>query len=344
MVIDVPPRRARLSDVAREAGVSVSTASRALNGSHRSVPAANRERVLAAAERIGYTANMAAQATARGHYPAIGLVVGDIRDQFFARVTWGVVREAAERALVVNVLSTQGEDHREEVLIQQLRRQRPQSLLLVRKIDESGRASPELLRELRSFENEGGRVVVIGEPTHHLAAVLPTDFDGCRMLGQQLLDLGYRRFTAVALVPAVRSTRDRLDGFRAALSAAGVALPDRDVLHTEASMAGGVAAARQLVARRSPTELVFCLEDSVALGLMWELERHGIRVPDDVAVAGYGDRDHWRVRSEQPVLTSVRTPLEEMGAMGVSMCVETGIDPGELLPDVVIRASTPPHR
>ena len=96
-------RRPRLTDVAREAGVSAATASRVLNGSERTVADDLRAKVMAAAERVGYLPNLAAQATVRGHYPAVGLVVGDIRDQFFARVTHGAVLEAARQKLVVTI-------------------------------------------------------------------------------------------------------------------------------------------------------------------------------------------------------------------------------------------------
>src|SRR5256885_9743937 len=110
----------RLADVARAAGVSQSTASRVLNGSTRQVADKYRERVLAAAKEVGYTTNLAAQAMARGRYPAVALVVGDIRDQFFARIAFGATREASRRGYVLNLLSTEGDESRERELVEEL--------------------------------------------------------------------------------------------------------------------------------------------------------------------------------------------------------------------------------
>ncbi len=337
------PGRPRLEDVARAAGVSASTASRVLNGSPRKVAEEYRSRVLDAAAQLGYSTNLAAQATARGHYPAIGLVVGDIRDQFFARVTSGVVAEGARQGLVVTLLSTLGDDERERRLVHDLRRQRPQSLILVRKTDDSARAGSSLMRELRSFEAEGGRVVVVGESPDPLTAVRPPDFDGARALAGRLVEHGYRSFAAVMLEPRLRSTRDRLDGFRAGLSAAGIALPDSRVYAaTGTTVAAGVAAAESCLAAGRPAELIFAGEDVIAIGLIIGLERAGLRVPADVAVAGYGGRALDSLDQEGRSLTSVRSPLEEMGEASVRLCVEPWADEElRIEPEVLLRDTTP---
>ncbi|MFC7620250.1 LacI family DNA-binding transcriptional regulator [Microlunatus sp. GCM10028923] len=343
------PGRPRLEDVARAAGVSASTASRVLNGSPRKVAEEFRVRVLDAAERVGYTTNLAAQATARGHYPAIGLVVGDIRDQFFARVTSGVVAEAGRRGLVVNLLSTHGDDERERRLVHDLRRQRPQALILVRKTDDTARAGSSLMQELRSFEAEGGRVVVVGESPHPLTAVRPPDFDGARALAVRLVELGYRSFAAIVLEPRIRSTRDRLDGFRAGLSAAGIALPDSRVHPAPATtVAAGVAAAKAYLDSGDRAELIFAGEDVIGIGTIIGLERAGLRVPADIAVAGYGGRALDHLDQEGRGLTSVRSPLEEMGEASVRLATEPWPDDEALAeetaiePEVQVRDTTPP--
>lgn len=339
--------RPRLADVARAAGVSPSTASRVLNGSDRQVADDLRDRVLKAAESIGYTANLAAQATARGHYPAIGLVVGDIRNQFFARVTFGATREATKRGLVVNLLYTEGDVERERELIMELRRQRPQSLVLVRMRDTTPSADSALMRELQSFEREGGRVVVVGESADPVTAIRPPDFDGARKLATALIDRGYRRFAAITLGEPFQSTLDRLDGFRAGLSAAGVALPDRLVfpapmLHGEVTIGGGMTATQNYLATGEQVELVFALEDTMALGALIELERHDLVVPRDIAIAGYGGRGLISPDEQARRLTSVRSPLEEMGAAGVALSLQPWpTSPPALEATVMIGDTTP---
>nr|WP_238351604.1 LacI family DNA-binding transcriptional regulator [Kribbella shirazensis] len=305
-----------MADVAREAGVSPSTASRVLNGSARQVADEYRERVLAAAERVGYTTNLAAQATARGRYPAIALVVGDIRDQFFARIAFGAVREAARRGYVLNLLSTEGDTDRERGLVHDLRRQRPEALVLVRKRDTTPMAGSKLMQELMGFERESGRVVIVGEPSEPVLAIRPPDFDGAKDLATAMLGLGYRDFAVFLSDPKVPSARDRLDGFRAGLSAGGVALPDSRVYPTEQSFLGGASSAAEYLADGRDTELIFCTEDEVALGAIHHLRSEGYDVPGELAFAGYGRRRQ-NPFGEDDWLTTVRSPLEEMGAAAV---------------------------
>ena len=113
-----------LHDVARSAGVSLATASRVLNGSTRKVAEAYRERVEAAAAELGYTANLSAQATARGTSAIIALLVADIADPYFAQIAAGVARGADEAGLVVTIAITERDPQREARLVRALRGQR----------------------------------------------------------------------------------------------------------------------------------------------------------------------------------------------------------------------------
>jgi len=337
--------RPRLEDVAREAGVSPSTASRVLNGSARKVADTYRERVVAAASRIGYATNLAAQATARGHYPAVGLVVGDIRDNFFGRVTAGVLEEAARHGLPVNLFSAQGDPERERALVDQLRRQRPQHLVLVRKRDTSATADSALLSILRDFEREGGHVVVVGETGHAFTTVEPPDVAGGRALAKSLVGLGYRSCAAFVRDTEIGSSRDRLDGLRIVLSAAGIALADDRVIRAEQSVVGGIRAAAELLrrcGRDGLPEVVIGLEDALAYGAVEEFRRNGIEVPGDIAVAGYGGRDLERDTEAGRLLTTVVSPLEEMGRIAVLRCIDPTTAPVALPePEVLVGPSTP---
>ncbi|MFF0341291.1 LacI family DNA-binding transcriptional regulator [Kribbella sp. NPDC004875] len=332
----------RLADVARAAGVSQSTASRVLNGSTRQVAGTYRDRVLAAAKQVGYSTNLAAQAMARGRYPAVALVVGDIRDQFFARIAFGATREASRRGYVLNLLSTEGDESRERDLIEELRRQRPEALVLARKRDTSARAGSGLMEQLIGFQRENGRVVIVGEPAEPVMAIRPPDADGGKALATALLELGYRRFVLFLADPTIPSQRDRLDGFRVGLSAGGVALPDSQVYEVPQSMAGGAAAVKEFLADRGDTEIIVSTEDSVAWGAIHELQSRGVAVPDDLAIAGYGHRASSPIGYDADWLTTVRSPLEEMGAAAISAALDPlAVDIPTPTPEVHLGPSTP---
>ena len=146
---------ATLHDVAREAGVSLATASRVLNGSARKVAESYRERVEEAAARLGYTANLSAQATARGTSAIIALLVADIADPYFGQLAAGVARGADEAGLVVTIAITERDAEREARLVRALRGQRPQGLILAasRTEDEDGDG---VRAELDAFGAMGG--------------------------------------------------------------------------------------------------------------------------------------------------------------------------------------------
>jgi LacI family transcriptional regulator len=122
---------ATLEEVARAAGVSLATASRALNGSTRNVNPEYRERVLAAARALNYSPNLAAQAVAKGGTSTVALVVADISDPYFASIASGVMRAAEVRALTVTIGSTERRPAREAALVRVLRGQRPRCFILV---------------------------------------------------------------------------------------------------------------------------------------------------------------------------------------------------------------------
>ena len=121
---------ATLNDVAREAGVSLATASRVLNGSTRAVGDDMRERVEAASARLGYTANLSAQAVARGTTSTVALVVSDIADPYFSSIASGVIRGAEAGKLLVTIGVTERRSERELELVRTLRGQRPRVLIL----------------------------------------------------------------------------------------------------------------------------------------------------------------------------------------------------------------------
>ena len=183
---------ATLHDVAREAGVSLATASRVLNGSARKVAESYRERVEEAAKRLGYTANLSAQATARGTSAIIALLVADIADPYFGQLAAGVARGADEAGLVVTIAITERDAEREARLVRALRGQRPQGLILAASGPRT-RTATACRAELDAFAAMGGRVVALGPGGGDVRSVAVDNTGGARALGAALTELGYGR-------------------------------------------------------------------------------------------------------------------------------------------------------
>lgn len=342
----MPRSAATLHDVAREAGVSLATASRALNGSTRRVNDAYRARVLAAAEKLDYRPNFSAQAVARGATSTVALLVADIADPYFSSIASGVVRSAEAANLVVTMAVTDRDNDRELALVRVIRGQRPRVLILAGSRF-TGADDHALEAELRGFTESGGRVVLISQHELPFDTVALANREGARALAERLVELGYRRFAAIAGAAALRTSDDRVDGFCDGLRAAGLDLPDDRVVRAPFTRDGGYEAGRELLARGvDDIELVFAVNDVMAIGAMSAFRDAGVRLPEDLAVAGYDDIS--TARDVTPPLTTVRVPLVEVGECAMRLALREPDEGGDrtetVASEVVVRESTPPRR
>ncbi|WP_210508713.1 LacI family DNA-binding transcriptional regulator [Naasia sp. SYSU D00057] len=316
-----PRSPATLHDVAREAGVSLATASRSLNGSTRRVNEEYRARVVAAAERLGYIANFSAQAIAKGMSPTVALVVSDIADPYFSSIASGVMRGADESGLLVTMAVTERSAARELGIVKSLRGQRPRVLILTgsRFLDSAGEEEA-LTRELAAYEESGGRVVVVAQQSLPFDTVQMRNYEGARDLARALADRGNRRFAAITGSRSLLTSADRLQGFRDGLAESGIELPDELVVAGEFTRDGGYAAAGELLERGlDGVDVVFAVSDVMAIGTLSRLRDAGVDVPGRIGVAGFDDIA--TAADVTPALTTVRLPLVEMGRLALEMAL-----------------------
>jgi LacI family transcriptional regulator len=368
----MPDAPVTLSQVAREAGVSLATASRAINGSAtRSVRADLRERVLETARRLDYSPDPSAQAMARGRTSALGLVVHDIADPFFSTIAAGVARAAEREGLIVTLSSTEHSSERELAFVELARRQRSRAIILagsrgvppealpgthsadaVERLEREARA---LELALTTFQQAGGGVATIGQGVGGLPVVEIDNAGGAGDLARALHRIGYRRFGVLAGPPGLRTAADRTSGFLSALVELGCPASDRDVVHGSFTRDGGhdamtallgrtasagTAAAAAAAASAGAPEVVFAVNDVMAVGAMAAVRDAGLSVPDDVAVAGFDDIH--TLRDVSPGLTTVRIPLDEISEAATALALGRKDEtPAPVLGEVVLRDSTP---
>jgi len=332
-------RAATLHDVAREAGVSLATASRVLNGSTRKVADSYRERVETAAARLGYSANLSAQATARGTSATIALLVANIADSYFSQIAAGVAHAADEENLVMTIGITERSAEREAHLIRSLRGQRPRGIVLAasRSADDQ---SPALTQALEELENDGTRVVTLGSSAGTSSRTVGlANVGGSRELGGTLAELGYREAIVLAAAEGLVTSDSRVEGFVEGFTDAGGSAPR--VLRDELTRDAGYALmTRALEDGVSPGTVVFGASDVVAFGAMSAVRDAGRSVGSDIAIAGFGDIDTGR--DIVPSLTTVRAPLEALGRLAVqAVTADDWADPDPLPAHVIVRDSTP---
>jgi len=326
---------ATLHDVAREAGVSLATASRSLNGSTRKVNDDYRQRVLAAAARLNYSPNFSAQAVAKGSTSTVALLVSDIADPYFSSIAAGVIRAAEAQGLIVTMAVTERSTERELELVRALRGQRPRVMILTGSRSDGSESQTALIAELRAFAATGGRVVLISQEGLPFSTVVVDNYLGARALANSLVGAGYRRFAAIGGARALVTSRDRLAGFADGLAEHGIAIHPDHIVRGEFTRDGGFQAATELVAGGlDQVDLVFAVSDVMAIGALSALREAGVDVPGDVAVAGFDDID--TARDVTPALTTVNIPLADLGRRAM----ELALSDGALTSDEVIRVET----
>ena len=326
---------ATLHDVAREAGVSLATASRSLNGSTRKVNDDYRQRVLAAAARLNYSPNFSAQAVAKGSTSTVALLVSDIADPYFSSIAAGVIRAAETQGLIVTMAVTERSTERELELVRALRGQRPRVMILTGSRSDGSESQTALVAELKAFAATGGRVVLISQESLPFSTVVVDNYLGARALANSLVGQGYRRFAAIGGARTLVTSRDRLAGFADGLAEHGIAIHPDHVVRGEFTRDGGFAAATELLSDGlDQVDLVFAVSDVMAIGAMSAFREAGIVVPRDIAVAGFDDID--TARDVTPALTTVHIPLADLG----QQAVELALSDAALSSDEVIRVET----
>lgn len=339
----VQSRTVTLSDVAREAGVSVATASRALNGSSRIVQADLSARVAAAAQRLDYAPNAQAQAMAKGATTVVGLIVQDIADPYFSAIAAGVSRAAEQAGLLVMLCNTHGRPEQELRYLRAVRAQRGQAAVLVGSRRIRSEQSAQLHAEIAAYEHAGGRVVAVSQARLPVDTVVIENKAGAAALAGQLAALGYARFAILAGPPDLLTARDRHKGFHQGATGAGATVSA--VVHGDFTRDGGYAAMSELLSSDPDVDCVFAVNDVMAVGAMAACRDRRVRIPGDLSLAGFDDIA--TLRDVYPSLTSVHLPLEDLGVRAMELVTK----PAAATPrrvrakgTVMVRDSTPRHR
>lgn len=300
-------RRVTTHDVAARAGVSQPTVSLVLSKNPTArVAADTRERVLRAAQELGYRPNVVARSLVRRRSYAIGLVVPDLANQFFAHVVSGAERVAAEEGYAVLLCEQRGGI---DAQLDALRARQVDGLIL----DAAGASSiPEELLD-------GINVVLIDQPSERWPGVA-SDAEGAgRMAAEHLIRLGHRRIAFVGPSADVHSFRMRERGFTRALRDAGIGVETELFRRAPATVAGGHTAMRALMSRLDVPTAVFFANDLLALGAYKACAQLGVSIPGDVSIIGCDDIEFAQLVT--PELTTVAVPARELGARAARLLV-----------------------
>ena len=291
--------------VALEAGVSPSTVSRILNGT-AVVSEAKKKAVQDAVAKLGFVPNPMARGLAGGRTFSVGVITQAIDSPFYGSALRGIEDEMDPAGYSPLFVSGHWNAEKEARCIDILRSRRVDGIIVL-----TGRLTDTALRKCA----QNVPVVVTGRSlkTPNLFALNFDNFSGGRAATQHLIDLNHQRIAFIAGDPQHPDATPRLLGYKAALEGAGIAFDPALVVQGDYNENSGVLAVTQLLAARQHFTAIFAANDQMAIGAAHGLQRHGLRVPDDVSLVGFDDLP--TSLYALPPLTTIHQPAYELGQL-----------------------------
>ncbi len=333
---------ATLKDLAVSLNLSVMAVSKALRDAP-DISAATKARVQAEAKRQHYVPNRAAQNLRSRRSGLVGVVVPQIHHTYYSHLVWGIERQAEARGFQVLLAHSLDRAENELNEVRKLLSRQIEALFLIPAIRWQHRlATLDLVRA-------GGVPTVLldaypagADKFPGVTWVVCDDQRGSFLATEHLLELGHRRILFLAGPNGSSSSAGRFGGYQRALAAAGVSYSDTRVFLSGRDIEAGRHAMSQAISEKVEFTAVVAFNDSVAIGAAETLLKQGVRVPEDVSIAGFGDgllAENFRVP-----LTTVRVPQMEMGETALRLALElqkgAPVAPRTLPVEIIVRAST----
>jgi LacI family gluconate utilization system Gnt-I transcriptional repressor len=302
-----------ISDVAREAGVSAMTVSRALREPGKVNPA-RLEHILGVVRRLGYTPNHAAQALAAGTTRMLAVLIPSVTNNVFVEVLEGIYEVAEERNWQVQIGNTKYSPLVEQDLVRSFLNQNIGGLIL------AGVEQTDMTRKLLRDAKVRIAQIMDNNPNPIDMNVGFSHENGAERATQHLMEMGYKKpaFLAAQLDPR---TLKRIAGYRAALEKQNSEMSPIIVSTPEPSSVGlGCALMADLLAKHPQVDSVVCNNDDIAVGALFECQRRGIHVPKELGICGFNDLG--LAAHTAPSITSIRTDRHKIGHLAAQMVLD----------------------
>jgi LacI family transcriptional regulator len=338
-VVSESNTRVTIADIAREAGVSVPTVSKVLNG-RAEVSAATRQRVERLIAKHGYARRVRRPTDRAG---LVDLVFPELDSAWAVEIIRGVEEIAHEARIGTVVSAIRRRSSTTRQWLDNLTARKSDGVILA--VTELDPAQTDRIQAL------GVPLVIIdpvSEPDPDVPSVGATNWNGALTATEHLIGLGHRRIAVLGGPSRLQCSRARLDGYRSAMTGAGVPVREELMREGDFSHEAGESAVNALLDLAEPPTALFAGNDQQALGAYQALRARKLRIPEDVSVIGFDDLPV--AKWTNPPLTTIRQPIAEMAAHAMRMLLRY-LDTGsfathrfELATELVVRGSTAPPR
>lgn len=317
--------RATITDIAKELGIAASTVSRALRD-YPDISDATRQKVKETAERLDYFPDSLAQGFKKQQTFTIGIIVPEIQHHFFSSAISGIEKIAYDAGYTIMVCQSAEDFEREQTNLRALVSNRVAGLLVSLSQTTTDLSHFDILRRRKI-------PVVFFDRTHadlDGIKVIVDDFEGAYGMVSHLIERGYQRIAHIAGPDNILIGLERERGYREALRDNGFSVDERLIIRGGYRKRDGAEAMRRLLESGVKTDAVFCVNDPVAIGAFTVLREQKIRIPEDIALAGFSNNPLSALI--EPALTTVDQPAYEIGKTATEKLlemIESGIDHAE---------------
>jgi DNA-binding LacI/PurR family transcriptional regulator len=325
-----------ITEIAEAAGVSLTTVSRALNNIDHPMSKETRERILRIASELGYQPNLVARSLRTDRTFNIGIIVENIQSPFTPPIIRGIQDCLKPEGYSSMIINSDWDPKIESDAIQSLNNRQIDGIVFVETWHRSSDAVQMMTTKPFVFVHR----LFNG---HCPNSVIPDDYGGARLMIHHLLELGHRRIAFINGPKDWDASQRRLRGYEDELAASNLRYDRRLVRRGDWEVKGGYLATQALISMADPPTAIFAANDLMALGATYALQEAGLRVPQDIAVAGYDNRDF--TGFVRPSITTVSLPCYEMGKTAAKLLLGfingkvREAEPIEVLGSLIVRES-----
>lgn len=302
-----------IKEIARLAEVSTATVSMILNKKDQNISPSTRERVLSIAEENNYIPNNAARSLVTRHTRTIGLIMPDIVNPFFPEIARGAEDRASQSRYSIIYCNTDDNLKREDACIDILTEKMVDGIIFTHSADREGsegfrRCRVPIILIDRDYDipNVIGKVLVDNTKASHMGV-------------NYLLDMGYTKIAYIAGPMHTRTARDRLEGYKKALTDRQIDYKAEYVKIGEYKSQWGWEAAKAFLSEKISFDAIFCGNDLIAIGAIKALKEEGLKVPEDIGIMGFDDI--YMSSIMEPALTTIKQPNYEMGYRAAELLI-----------------------
>lgn len=270
-----------IKDIAKQAGVSHSTVSRALRDSSL-ISDETTNLIKQTASELGYLPSVAARSLKTNRSQALGVIVSNIDDPYFSEILQGIEEVAQNNSYSLFMAASQRDSEREQMIVKAMRQHRVDGVIICSTTFSDAQSS--------QLSKYGIPIVVVNNQAaeDYRYSIYHDDVDGSRQLTRHLIELGHRKIAYLGNSLSGRTTQDRLSGFRQEMKTAGLSIPDSFIYEISGSEPENASPAAKhfLDLEDGPTALV-CFNDMMAIGVLKILQQRSVRVPEEFSITGF---------------------------------------------------------